>query len=339
MSEIKLSVIIPFYNDDAWIGKMLDSLLDQDLPKDTYEIIVINDGSTGSILTLQQYVNSNSNILLYHQENSGPSAARNKGISLARGHWLYFCDGDDFIQPKILGMLLNLADENELELLICDWRDVKPGAEPQTLNTPIHISPVYTGWDYLSLFSENPMGIGFGIWRFLVKKETIIKNSIYFEDMVYVEDRIFQLNLLRVIKRLSHANVLLYYYVQHKDSILHNQKKLRYEKYVPWLWTYMRKLTALIQDPDVPDKVKIVLEGQRDYAVFSLLGNILKYCPVSTTKESLIKLETLEGAYPIQIKGAKRWIRLARRHMNHSYLWILSCRLFHIIPKRIRLLL
>lgn len=335
---LKLSIIVPFFNDDVWIGRMLDSLLNQDLPKDQYEIIVVDDGSTEPCPNLQRYADSYSNVFLHHQDNCGPSIARNKGVNLARGRWLYFCDGDDFIQPQILGALLTLAEENDLDLMICDWRDVEPGAVPRPLNSPICISPVYTGWDYLALFLDNPMGIGFGIWRCLVKRELIIENNVYFEDMVYVEDRIFQLDMLNVAKRVAHAKVLLYYYVQHKESILHNQKKKKYAKYVPWLWRYMEKLTALIKDKDIPENARIVLDGQRDFAVFSLLGNSIKYCPVSTTKEALKRLKTLDGAYPLQIKG-KTWVRMARRCMNQGWLWLLSCRLFHIIPLTIRRLL
>lgn len=336
MTETKLSIIIPFYNDDVWIGKMLDSLLNQDLPKDQYEIIVIDDGSTESTTNLMRYVDNNSNIFIYRQENYGPGIARNRGISIAKGHWLYFCDGDDFIQPQILRVLLDMADKNNLEILICDWLAVEPQAEPKALSIPINLSPIYSGWDYLSLFSANPMGIGFGIWRCFVKREMIIQNSIYFEDMFYVEDRVFQLDMLNVAKRVAHAEVLLYYYVQHTESILHDQKRKSFEKYIPWLWVYIDKITAFIKDPNIPDKARTVLKGQRDFAVFSLLGNSIKYCPVSTTKEAFKRLKALDGAYPLQIRGYKKWVIIARRVMNHSGLWILFCRLFHLIPLTIR---
>lgn len=98
----------------------------------------------------------------------------------------------------------------------------------------------------------------------------------------------------------------------------------------------MEKLTALIQDKDIPDNARVVLEGQRDIAVFSLLGNSIKYCPVSTSEDSLKRLKSLNGAYPLQIKGYRLWVKLARRCMNHDWLWLLLCRLFHIIPLRFR---
>lgn len=336
MSEIRLSIIIPYYNADAWIGKMLDSLLDQNLPKGQYEIIIIDDGSTQSQDTLLYYTQKNSNIIVFHQENNGPSAARNTGIGLARGKWLYLCDSDDFVQPKVLGKLLDIADTNDLEMLICNWCVVAPDTEPQNSSELIKMSNIYSGWQYLSLFSTNPMGVGFGVWRYIIKKETIIKNVIRFEDLTYVEDRIFQLDLFRVVKRIAYTDVMLYYYVQHEESIMHNKKKRNYLKYIPWLWKYIDKLTGIIQDPIISEDVKTVLEGHRDFAIFSLLGNSIKYCPISSTKETLVKLKTIDGAYPIQTTGASEWIRMARKLMNHPHLWLLGCRLFHFFPLRIR---
>ena len=144
MEEPRLSIIIPFYNDDEWIGRMLDSLLDQDLPKDQYEIIIVDDGSTGPTTTLKQYVDNYPNIRLFHQANGGLSAARNSGIDLAKGEWLYLCDSDDFIQPNILGSLLDIAEEKDLDGLICDWRIVGMDTVPEAVDSPIQVSEVYT---------------------------------------------------------------------------------------------------------------------------------------------------------------------------------------------------
>ena len=179
------------------------------------------------------------------------------------------------------------------------------------------------------------MSVGFGVWRYLLKRETVIKNNLRFENLAYIEDRLFQLDLFGVVNRVSHAEIVLYYYVQHNDSIMHSGKK-NFGKYVPWLWTYIERLTGLINDLDIPDSAIIVLEGQRNFAIISLLGSSIKYCPVSVTKDALAKLKTIDGAYPMQIIGVRSWIRTARRLMNHSHLWLFLCRIFHIIPSSVR---
>ena len=66
-----LSIIIPYYNSDAWIGRMLDSLLDQDIPRDNYEIIVVDDGSTQSVDNLTYYTKQYPNIRMEGYQKRG----------------------------------------------------------------------------------------------------------------------------------------------------------------------------------------------------------------------------------------------------------------------------
>jgi glycosyltransferase involved in cell wall biosynthesis len=114
---VKLSVIIPYYNGEKWIAKCLDSLLHQDLGEDEYEIIVVDDGSTKSSEVLKNYVQSHQNIHYILQENKGVSAARNKGLSIAEGEFIFFCDCDDFITEDVLGRLYDIAKSNDVDLL------------------------------------------------------------------------------------------------------------------------------------------------------------------------------------------------------------------------------
>ena len=182
------------------------------------------------------------------------------------------------------------------------------------------------------------MDIGFGAWRYFIKKEVIIKHGIRWENLVYIEDRIFQLDLLLVVERLAHASVVLYYYVQHQTSILHDKKRINYEKYATHIWHYIQRLSDTMSDDSLhlSSEATVVIDGWRDMAVFSLLINSFKYCPVSTTKHYLAKLSNLEGAYPVKVIR-KGLTRVARKCMGHKWLWITLCRLFHVLPLKTRL--
>ena len=333
---IPLSIIIPYHNADAYIGRMLDSLLDQDLKEDDFEIIVIDDGSTQDISNLKRYSEEHPNIFYYRKENDGPSSARNMGLGLARGKWLYFCDADDFIHPQVFGYLLKTAESQDLELLVFDWCYVGPDAVPFEQKRPFELSDVYTGIDYLASFADYPMAIGFGVWRFLIKKSVLEDNGLRFEDLAYIEDRIFQMDLLSVVKRLVHVKLMLYYYIQHKSSIL-NSKGKKYERYAPWLWHYIEKLTDSMHDGPLSSnpKVRTILKEWRDYAIFSLLVNSFKYCSVSTTSLYLDKLTGIEDAFPIENRGNKG-VKFVCKCMEHPRLWMFLCRLFHLIPLKIR---
>lgn len=102
-SKITVSVIIPVYNDENNIGPCLDSvLLKQSLPG--VEVICVDDGSTdGSGQILQDYQKRFSNVTVISQENRGLSNARNRGLAIARGQYVYFVDSDDLLEE---GMLL-----------------------------------------------------------------------------------------------------------------------------------------------------------------------------------------------------------------------------------------
>lgn len=95
MDKIKISIIIPVYNVEKYIEECLISVLNQTMKE--IEIICINDGSTdNSLKILNNYKNKNENIRIVNQENSGLSNARNVGLSLAKGEYIFFLDSDDF---------------------------------------------------------------------------------------------------------------------------------------------------------------------------------------------------------------------------------------------------
>lgn len=333
-----LSIIIPYYNSDAWIGKMLDSLMDQDIPNDNYEIIVIDDGSTQSICQLKQYAEKYPIIKYHRKENGGVSDARNMGIDLAEGKWLFFCDSDDFVHPQVFGSLIKKAEELDLDMLVCEWSYANPDSTVINQDLPFRVSDVKTGKDYIASFTHNPMSIGFGVGRFFIKKSIITENRIRFEKISFTEDRIFQLDLLLVVHRVAHTDFIIYYYVQHQTSITHEPKRRNYSKYAAWLWHYIERLSETMNDNTAalsPDALA-VMDDWRDMAVFSLLINSFKYSPVSVTKNYLQQLSTVKGAYPVKVKGPKRIVRFVRSLMGHKDLWILLCRIFHVVPFWIR---
>lgn len=95
-----LSIIVPVYNVEKYIEECLDSLTNQDTSIDSYEIICIDDGSPdncGSIL--DEYAKNNSNMTVIHQKNTGQAGARNAGLKISSGQFIWFVDSDDFI-PK-----------------------------------------------------------------------------------------------------------------------------------------------------------------------------------------------------------------------------------------------
>lgn len=114
-----LSIIVPVYNAESYLQQCLDSLLSQDILKEDYEILCVNDGSRdGSLEILQQFARDAGNVTVIDKENGGVTTARNAGLEAARGEYIWFVDADDLLKPNILGTLRRKAAETDCDRLI-----------------------------------------------------------------------------------------------------------------------------------------------------------------------------------------------------------------------------
>ncbi len=112
-----LSIIVPVYNVEKYIEECLDSLTKQDASVDSYEIICIDDGSPdncGSIL--DEYAKNNSNMTVIHQKNTGLAGARNSGLKIASGQYIWFVDSDDFIPKYAVKLIVKEIEEQPADV-------------------------------------------------------------------------------------------------------------------------------------------------------------------------------------------------------------------------------
>ena len=106
-------------NIEQYIGRCLESCVFQNVDSNDYEIICINDGSTDSSATIiEKYATQYENIKVLHTDNKGVSAARNKGIKVAQGEYIWFVDGDDWIRNNCLKSLLEITNRNKVDYLM-----------------------------------------------------------------------------------------------------------------------------------------------------------------------------------------------------------------------------
>ena len=136
----RVSVIMPVYNCDRYISQAIESILAQTYQ--SYEIIVIDDGSTDNTrLALQPYIDIEA-IRYVYQENQGVSAARNHGINLARGELIAFLDADDFFLPDKLTAQVGVFDaQPNLGIVHSGWRRVNQQGDPIKDETPWNYAP------------------------------------------------------------------------------------------------------------------------------------------------------------------------------------------------------
>ena len=123
---MKLSIIIPVYNAEQYFQKCLESVFNQDLSLQNYEVICINDGSTDASLSiLNKFQEEKTNLKVISTENKGPAHARNIGLEIAKGEYITFVDADDYIVIDSLRKVLDYIDRNSLDILYANilWQD------------------------------------------------------------------------------------------------------------------------------------------------------------------------------------------------------------------------
>lgn len=115
-----VSIIIPAYNAEKYIQKCVESVIQQ-----TYrnlEIIIVNDGSNDDTLKkLAQIKTSDERIIVIDQENGGPSAARNAGLKICHGDYIFFLDSDDWLVPNCIEELVNIEERHEVDIIFFDY--------------------------------------------------------------------------------------------------------------------------------------------------------------------------------------------------------------------------
>ncbi|MEE1156222.1 MAG: glycosyltransferase family A protein, partial [Methanobrevibacter sp.] len=171
MDNIKMSIILPVFNEQDYIQATLDSIINQNF--NDYEVIVIDDGSTDNTLEIVKETLENSSIAnqIIHQDNKGVSAARNKGISLACGEYMVFVDGDDCISTNHLKELYNEEYDFSLSQMVKKQDD--------KLTTP-YIYDVEEITTKMFIKQELEMKIPFNFVQLSYKTDIIKKHNLKF---------------------------------------------------------------------------------------------------------------------------------------------------------------
>ena len=214
-----LSIIVPGQNVEAYIGKCLDSLLNQDISSSDYEIIVVNDGSTdGTQKIVEGYASSHSNVILINQHNKGLSGARNSGVKVARGRYVMYIDSDDYIERNVLSGLLAQAERDSLDVLRYNYRNVN---EDYKVIVPKRNNKLYVDYsgDVTDGFSFLTHRLGYACyaWQFLMKVE--IAKNVLFKEGIYFEDTEWAPRMLNEARRVASTDVVVYNYMKRTNSI------------------------------------------------------------------------------------------------------------------------
>lgn len=214
-----LSIIVPIYNVEKYLRKCIDSLLNQDLPKEQYEIILVDDGSPDKCGEIaDEYALQHQNIRVIHQENGGLSAARNTGIDAAKGKYIQFVDSDDYLESNVLGRLVERVQNDDLDVLRFNYQNVNElyeVFEPNKESRPYmdYSDSVCNGL----IFLNERLGYACYAVQFLIKTE-LVKDCLFKEQILF-EDTQWTPRMLRNAQRVSSISKVIYNYLARDGSI------------------------------------------------------------------------------------------------------------------------
>ncbi len=188
----KISVIIPVFNDEGGVRRCIDSVLGQKNVET--EILLVDDGSTdNSPQILDEYASKYDNIRCFHKKNGGAATARNLGLDKAEGDYIFFLDGDDFIEEDALISLLNAAVQNEADMVIGNFCTRKnDGTLIRKFELPDYArNKVISEYEYWKLNAESSTYVTTVVWTRLFKKDVL--EGVRFKEGVIHEDEFIQI--------------------------------------------------------------------------------------------------------------------------------------------------
>lgn len=219
--EIKVSVIIPVYNVEKYIERCLESVIHQTLKE--IEIIIINDGSKDNSSKKIEKFLGDDRVIYVKTENKGLSAARNRGLKIAKGEYIGFVDSDDYIDLDFYEKLYKRIKETNADIAAASIVRHHGTFEKWRVNYDLN----KTTTDKNEMFKLVKYPNQSYVWNKIYKKEFL--NSINFEFMegVYYEDVLAQSKLLVECKKLATVTGTNYYYMVNDGASIVKSKQTK----------------------------------------------------------------------------------------------------------------
>ena len=208
----KISVIIAAYNAEEYLSETMDSIFLQTMDNSEYEVIVINDGSSDNTLSiLNSYKKNYSNLIIIDKENGGPSSARNAGLDIAQGEYVFFFDADDLLEPDALSTMYNTIFEKHSDLLIgkYDIFNRHTTIEIHNLDDLIELEEIDKyNTDILWTFSLSNK---------LFRRSIIEKHHLRLPSISYSEDGAFLTQFLYRCSKIVGLDYIIFHYRRYDD--------------------------------------------------------------------------------------------------------------------------
>ncbi len=272
-----ISIIVPVYNVETFIERCLRSIMNQTFTKGV-ECILVNDNTPDNSLsiihkTISEYQGDIVFRIISHQYNRGVAAARNTGLKVARGTYIQYIDGDDYVEPDMLERLYQTATKTEGDIIVADYY-----CEFKSKTIYSHQQKITSPEKCISLLLRTEIP-GY-LWNKLLRKDIIYKNKIQFIDGVNIwEDLIFLIRIYLASPRIVYLPYAGYHYVRYNSqSIVSSINHTRTENKIK----ACNIVSEILKEKNIFEKYKLdfvylAMEAKSDYFIIKGIKNYQRW--------------------------------------------------------------
>lgn len=216
---IKVSVIVPVYKVEAFIGRCIRSLMEQTLQET--EFIIVDDCSPDNSISvvqtvIQNYPERRKQVrLIRHEANNGLPTARNSGLAVASGEFVFHCDSDDFVEPAMLEQMYKKAKDADADIVWCDWM-LSFGQNERYMKQPSYATSVE------ALKSMLSGTMKYNVWNKLVRRKLYVDNKIVFPAGYGMGEDMTMIRLFACAHKVAYVPKAFYHYVKLNTSAFSN---------------------------------------------------------------------------------------------------------------------
>lgn len=311
-----LSIIIALYNTEKYIKKCVESIYENNnLERATFEVIVINDGSTdNSPKIVKELQNKYANLILLNKENGGQSSARNQGFKIAKGEYIFCLDSDDFINSYELGRALVFCKEKDLDLLPINLTKYNEDIVPLNLIKDNYVelmNQIIDGGEFLNCYV-----IYGSMCRYIYKKSIMANNNLYLTEGIYHEDEEFVIKFISYCNVVSYKNHLVYHQIVRNNSTTQNADKTHRLKLVKDLAVVILRLDEFSREFDKKSKIYKGVLIKKEQLLVTLFLRLEKKEIAKEEKVKIIKLLKTNDLFPLKLKDSRLKFKIFAFFMN-----------------------
>ncbi len=279
MEKKLVSIVIPMYNAEDYIGKTIESLLIQDY--ENIEILVVDDGSKDhSLENAKKYEQIDSRVKVYHKENGGVSETRNYGIQCSKGFYIMFLDSDDYMEKNAISYMVSRCEAEDADSVVASrYEDYVDEGRVDTYCIKDAVYEIKSEKDRLVFLAKHYLqnDIFCEVWNRLYKSDIVKNNQIIFsKDLKVGEDKLFNLIYLLYVNKIVASSEKLYHYRIYSNSTMGDDRNSfhkhgkHYFKMCEEFYSYLK---SHFSNGYVYGKVHLLLSGMMHQVYYQLDDN------------------------------------------------------------------